>query len=671
MREIIFTDRQSEIENLIVDLVGNDSATYENAFTSLCKFFLDEDILFIHNRLAKDWDSKRIYWLVRYLVQIERPFGFEKLVQLAWNESEAVREEACSGLNKISRNERVDLMIQLLELPFPKQLAYIVSELGELREPRSVYPLINAFESSKNDDVRIEIAVALRRIRDTRAIKYLEKWLPKVQEEVRREVLVSLGTLAAANYSRFLKEYLFSEDEQVREIAYRTIVRLKGGKWEKMVVSALEKEKEARLRMVLLSSIRTITQKILFDEIFHFALSDASTKVCMLAESLLRRVSSKKLAEWLVEKIKQGRVDEQELALRLITAFSKYANSFEVVHRAFKSTQEARIQICCLEQMGTIQQKESYDFLLGAYQRYPQYRYSTVLSLLMHVKPYQWKTIEAIFDLSQGTDTITVQLVLHYICRLPKHVAISAVMDEKINEALSHQNAHLRLLAARALTRSFSANMHEQLVAMAGTDRSKAVRSAAMKSLREICFNHSEELDSMVKMCLSNQWLLRVARQLFKTMSVESEGMMNVLKAIVEYIQEGEAKSEKLHRFRTRRGLALLRPLVVRHRAYYLEALQSHIWSEPQRKILMQLLNATDIASMSGIDVSFMTRQYGQMTSETKEEYLKFFLKLRSRHQVIESLVFKELESEADVRVSKLARAVVGKWLDQQIASTV
>jgi len=82
---------EDKIQSLLPSLFSRVESKREEAFRALCLYLEDRDIDYTYDALMRRGDALGMHWLIRYLVEIERPRGFEKILLLAENENEAVR----------------------------------------------------------------------------------------------------------------------------------------------------------------------------------------------------------------------------------------------------------------------------------------------------------------------------------------------------------------------------------------------------------------------------------------------------------------------------------------------------------------------------------------------------------------------------------------------------
>ena len=126
------TVREKNIQSLLLMVLDPKGANVEAAFESLCLYFRDGDIDFIYKALTERGDNQSAYWLVNYLVAVERPYGFNKLFSLAADRKEFIRQHASAGISRIDPSYRIELLEKMLDFVWEKQVSFAAHQSNTL-----------------------------------------------------------------------------------------------------------------------------------------------------------------------------------------------------------------------------------------------------------------------------------------------------------------------------------------------------------------------------------------------------------------------------------------------------------------------------------------------------------------------------------------------------------
>lgn len=642
--------RQAEIQKLIQQLFSGEEAVYEAAFESLCLYFTDEDIESIGAVLVGRGDTQSLYWWVHYLVWIERPLGFEKLFTLLKSDNPQFRAEACSGILRISANSRIDLLVKMLSLPWKKEVQFAAHYLGETCQPRAFSPLLEALEREQDPKTQVELLKALGKLRDARSLKTLEKWAEHPAEKVQEEALFALSRFAAKMSPKFLARYLASGKPRMKEVAYLAMLRQPGRRWQKLAARHLREEREEEMQASVLSFVRTITERALFDVIFDLALHSSSARIRMMARSALKRGKSSDAFRWLLSEERRVGLEAQEMTLRLLSGFTEERKVPGVLAQDYRKSRRPRIKLAALEGIGRFRRSGLEAFLMSVIKKADLYSLIAASALSRQTAPGDWRQVQEMLNLDPVQYSSVIQTFLNFILRLPQKAVWPPEVEAALEKHLGNSKRQIRYLAARCFARSSRPDKTKILLEVASQDPDAGVRQAALKSLMELMKSDASVIDQMIRLDRGERPLFRVFHHLFSTVLWEAgnfqlilERLMQAVRGLYERYQENKARQSQL--------LALLRCLVNNHRPYFLAEIHRTRWDDFELSILLHVLNSKGLLRLTEKDGGMLDERYETASAETKKEILKYFALLPFQSPRVERLLFKALKEEGEPEV--------------------
>ncbi|HNV86971.1 MAG TPA: HEAT repeat domain-containing protein [Candidatus Omnitrophota bacterium] len=662
--------KENQIAELIARLFNREEAVYQEAFQSLCLYFSDEDILFIYERLKERGDNWSFHWLVKYLVSVERPAGFEKLYALLAEGNEWIREQVCSRLSEISLDPRADLLLKMLDLPWEKEVRFAVGYLGKLRQSRTVVPLLELLEKEKDKETQIMILKALGRIRDPRAFTHLEQWANRDDRDIQEEALASLSWFALALHTRYLKRYLASPYLRIRQIAYQAALRQKTRYWETYITKGLEEEKDEKTVIMILSSVRGILTEPLFRAVFRKAFSDPSPKIRMMAQSTIRRIKSGRILKWLMRNEKGESLAAAGLRLRLLASYGAAGKIFEILTKRYLRGSKNCLRLIALENLAGSADARAVPFLCKLILGRNEFSYAAVNTLAPGLKERHWLAVEGILSETGGEPfTAIIQALLATILRLPARQPLPRPVEKTVERLMKAGSRHVRYLAVRCFSRIAKDGKTARLLEMAGRESDFSIRLAALKGLREI-FKHSPELlGDIIPEAAGDETLSAIAEVFFKNVRMSGEHFVRTAKTLIYAILEArsEAGGEKF--LRVKHLETFLKQSAAGHRDFFLKMVNQGVSGREEKDVLARMLPSIAIRSFSELSPRFLDSVFESGTAEAKIAILDFLKNLPlDERKPAEEVLFGSFLRERDKKVRSKMNEVISFWTEPAFA---
>lgn len=659
--------RKAQILHWIRCLFSGSNEEREAAFESLCTFFQDRDIEDIHEELAKRRDTQGIWWLVRYLVEVECKRGFEKLFDLALSENDAIREEACLGIQKISPDAQADLCLRMLDFPYDDVTRFAIRTVGRLRRPKAVIPLLmkmkQVTQRKQDEKILMEIIKALGLLRDPRSLRPLEMLAEQSEGDVREEVLASLGRFASTLHPRFLRSCLASENARVREITFLTLLRLRRRRWEGAIAEALLRERDERLKVLILSAIQELRSRRFFSVVFSLASEDASPRVRMMASSALKRLQSRRMLRWLLDEGRRKSSTVEEIVLRILAAHAKEPAVFEVFRDRYLHAATDRVRLLALESMGALEDRRAVPFLLSVVRENCPFSHAAAVALTHRLDDRDWDIVEEMLSLPEESHALRIQVFSKFVIRLPGRAEIPDSVKKKIDLLVLSMHAPIRHLAVRCLGKVGGRAVLKRLFVMTGTDPDRGVREAAFQETVRILHEEPLLVLDLLTADFSIEELYPVQKRLVDSMRVhDTETFKALLKELVRIVAGARSGDLPFKAYAENCFMSYLTSHVLKAQAAFLDLLRGEVWTDGERGVLMEVLNTTDLYDLKAQSFDFMAEQYRTASEKTRMQFLNFFAKLPSPGQPVEKAVFESMAVEENTALRDRMGLVVSKW---------
>ena len=661
--------REEKIRDLLVKLVSANELVNQEAFDSLCLYFFDRDIDIIHESLAYKADTQSIYWLIKYLVSVERPYGFEKILLLLDNENEAIREEAVLAVSKIDVDSRIELLIRILFLKWEEVVCSAATALGELAVTKATLPLLEVLEKSTGKEkISIAIVRALGKIRDMRSFVVLERMVKESSGKLQEEILFALSKYTRKVSFKYLKKCLQSQDPEIKKIAYLAVIKFKPKGWENIISNGLLDEADQELKIRILSSLDVIGSISLFRVIFNLA---CGTKVSIqrtMAESVIRRLKSRRVFRWLLHRQKKIPPQEKENFLTFISDYQNERVVFDILKRQYLNSKENKFKLLGIACMAKINDERAHHFLKDIVRSKGPFSYSASLSLRGYINSARRELLNEMLLLDPQAYTLEIQVFLNFILSLPEENSLLPELDACVEKLLGSGIRQLRLLAVRCLERSGRKTSFLKLLEIMTVEHDPLIKSSGLKSLRFVLNKSPENLEIILGRFFQEPRLFSTIYMIFESVSVSRDSFDKLLENLFEYFRKNKAVVES-SRLDFAHLILLLKALSMKHKAFFVEHLREVKLNDDERWMMMKVINLTDIHEASGLGLDFMAEQCKAGSKNTRAQYLSFFQKLPIPSMAIMLEVFSEFGAEENFLGREKAEQAISSWLAKSVVS--
>ncbi len=656
--------RKKNIEKLIVALHQTHAGKSEAALKKLSFYFSDEDVSFVYEKLTEQKDAQGIYWLIKYLVQVERPCGFEKLLLLTQSDSALTRQEACDGISRIPNNYKTDILIRMLESGWVKEVCFAVDALGRLRKAKSLEPLLRLLEKNEDHEViAVSVLKALGKMADKRSLPLLEYLSDEKSGDIQQEAISALSRFAQILPAKYLSRWLEFDSIKIKELMYLAMLRKTDKKTEMYIARGILNENNEGLKASILTSIRSITTKKFYDVVLRLAFYDASRKIRVLAQTVIKKAKRREHLKWLMHNRAKCPLELRADFYRLLVEFSHEKKVFNFYKRSFSKDKEKKLKLVAIECMGRLRNKRVMPFLLKLLKNNEEFYYAASISLSYQITPKHWKIVGESLSLDQKKRSLTIQVFLKFIDRLPKNYLLPDFIERIIENLINSESEHIRCLATRCLVKTTKADKLYLLLNLSRNDSSRNIRKSALSGLIEYLTDRPQDLMFLLSMGSNQPEFMPIVRYIFMNVSANESNFQQILKVLLILIKKENVKSNSDEDGYNARFMVVLRYHVLNQKSLFLYYLMASKWDDYELKVMMKVLNKTKMHELEGINVDFMAQLYESATIQTKKEFLLFFEKLFARSKTIEDIVFHSVAKEEDSQLQRQLNTTVKEWL--------
>lgn len=648
-----------EFTTLLNKLTNEDNALTSKHFDALCLYDRPDQIDLVYEFYVSRGDLQSIHIILSYLVKIRTKYSYSKLVMLTDHENAVIREEAIESVKSIVPDERNPLLIRMIQSSHSEVSLFAVHHLGLQRCRTAVMPILEWLNKCEKKQERIAGLAALSAIGDDRCVPGIEKMFNSFErdKEVLEQALTTLGMYSAAVNRHFLKKCIHSGNKIIREATHLAILKLSHKKWETLTARGLHKEDDSKIKMNILSSVRTVETQRLFSTILKSGISDTHEGVRMMAQTVFKRIRSEKILLWLLANERKYSGKKREQILRLLVMYPDDPRVVKVYKKNSLQEKDLHLKLVAIEYMGYTGAKESMPFLKSLSLSGQKYAFVASVSLSHLLQKNDQELLLEMLSVSSKVNSPIVQMYLRLILRLKNADMINENVKSKILELTGSSEHNIRYLALRCLSRWDSRQNMEMMLRFAVSDPFRMVRHAAKISAAEMVSVSIDRIEDFAGLINGDSQLCRIAYQIVKRIDWHRVFYREILQSLTRSLTECRTEGISL------RIQVIIRMLIRDRRALFLDAFSNLEWSADEMKSLIRIAGKTPIQTWYGLKPETLIGIYSRSDSDLRSELLGLFGKLQISENKLKNLVFSEIENTADPAVADQARKTVLKWV--------
>lgn len=647
-------------EDLLNKLTTEDNAIKSDSFALFSSFDRSEEVQKAYDFFTNRGDLQSIHTLLAYLLHVRSRQSFLRLVELTENENAVIREEAIEAIKEIPPDESTALLIKIMHSKYSEVRLFAVRQVGILRSRGSVMPLIDWLKEHEEKEDLVAGLIALGSIGDDRCVPSIEKMFPLFQKdkETLEQALLTLGIYSAFVSKRFLKKCVNSENKMIREATHLAILKLLEKKWESFTSKGLKAESDPKIKMNILSSIRTVQTERLFEAILILITRDSNEGVRMMAQTVLKRIRSEKILKWLLRCELKSKGKSKEQILRLLVMYPNDPQVVKVYKKNSLQEKNLHLKLVAIEYMGYTGSKETIPFLKSLILSGEKYAYVASISLSHLLRKSDQSTFLEMISIDSKIGSPVVQMYLRLILRLKNADVINEEIRVKIIHLTESSEHNIRYLALRCLSRWDCSENLEMMTRFAVNDPVPMVRFAAKISIAEMLSSSIDRVEDFALLITPDVRLCQTAYEVIKRVNWHRVFYREILKAMIRSILRTD------HQGVSARISAIVRILIRDKRALFLDAFCNLDWDSEEFLLLIRIATKTPIQTWYGLKSRELITIYQKSNVNIKLELLKLFSKLEIKDKEIKDLVFSEIGKEELENIPEAAKETVLTWVE-------
>jgi len=656
-------NRQKKIQALANRLLDTWEPQREDVFQQLAGLVQDDEVDCVLDCLLSAADLPAVSWLVRYLNTVGTTHAIKKILVLLDNYNPNVRLQACEGVEGIPGDRQTFILTKMFELRNRDVVLFAVRQVGYLGRAAAADALARLLRRQSDEEIVAAILQVLGRLRDSRTLPVLERYTAHHSALVQEAALAAIAKFSVKVNSRFLRKCLASADPRFRGMAYSVILRLKSSRWEKAFALAFAREPDEKLKMQVLAAIRSFQRRESLRVLLQNAGPASPPAIRMMAKSVLLRVRAKTICDLLFAELARNDPRQKELILRVLAVYAAEPPVAAKLIEYFATEENDRIRLIIVASLGFAPLGQARDFLLQLVRDNGRFAYPAATALAEKITRQDWPIIEEVLGLEEQRYSAPIQVFLNFLAGVPEGTVYPPAVVAAVKRLARSPIEMIRLLGIRCFARIDSPQCLPNLLVMLTNETQNISRQVVLKEVIRLVNQDPALLTAVINTCMGLRKLLPLITVIFSLAEVKDPGKLKHVTAhILGLIITNKDRDPATILLENERLLLLLHNLAMRERSGFFALLREASWDDEQRRILLQVVNATDLYRFEALDEDFMAGQYAQASAATKREFLKFFRKLKRVPPALEQAVFKDLTQSTDGELISELHGVFGAW---------
>ncbi|MBF0252630.1 MAG: HEAT repeat domain-containing protein [Candidatus Omnitrophica bacterium] len=660
--------RINEIKKITDSLFLHEKNEREKNLKKLSAYFSEQDVDVVYQELYPGESTQKIFMLVRYIVNIENPHGFKKIIELTLSPKEATRDIACAGIKDINNEYKIDILIMMLSSKFSDVVLFAVRQLGRVKQSRVVIPVAELLEKWVSDeDIKLSVVYALGKLKDKRALPFLSKLVAKEKGELKEKVLDVMSTFTYGLSHSNIKSILNTANPEIRQMLYHTLIKSKKRGWQKYINKMLRSKELDSIKGSILSFLDNIDNKELFYAVMQLALQDKSEWIKIVAQSSVKRNRSAKSMAWLIDYEKNCDNTKRVLIIKILVGYKKNEKIMNLLIKRFNDSDDPKMKLTAIEGLGRYSQTRSIDLLKKVIRGGEIYCLAAAISLTHLIKADNISELYDILMLEPSEQSIPMQVMLNFLMNVPYGYEIPESIKDRVFELAGSSDDHVRYMAVRCLARVDLIERIIKLIDTSKRDENAHIRGAAIKSLIQILQKNPDEQIAVLESSIGGTFLYHTVHKVLKYMVAKPEYFKSTIDKILDYICENKFNVYEMLSISKLRFFVLLRHQAEGNKFLYMNFLRNEQDRDMRVWVLLRVLNSSSMVSMSGLDIDFLADIYPDCSKAAKIEILKFIEKTFSVSEKANKMIFQQYAKENDKELKEIVKNIIKSKLQKAV----
>ena len=425
--------------------------------------------------------------LCRFLQNMPPTLSLPHLKELLKSPNKSTRASALNVLSLIHINQRLEVMIELLEYSNPDVILFSLEEFSKYKKTLAISSIAKLLDSDNWQIVEAAFS-ALENINAPRSIRLLIPFLDVQDPQRQVAALNTLGKMSVFKQWKLFLPALRSKDSRVKKAAVLNLARKGGKKSYPYLVPLLETEEDVEILKLVSSQLsQGPTPRV--------------TKALIKTAALHPKPQVRRAAGWIIEEVEEKLL--QECMVSLLPKSSEKMTSYilsKMGHRqlpncgkiiayyVIKKNTSIQVRVAALEGLGFLGKKEFLPVVvpymnskvdLEAY-------VATVSAAQLTHKFKECPELVKLLQTRNKDNVVQRQVVLQYMLN-----SITWGFDDEelfgiLKDNLTDENVNIRYFSVILLANCQRKEIVPDLVSLALNDPESTVRKVAQNTLKEI-----------------------------------------------------------------------------------------------------------------------------------------------------------------------------------------
>ncbi len=654
-----------ELEKLCRQLLVAHGPQRENLLHKISQYTTDAEVDCVHHWMTTRRDLAAIGLLLDYLVSIETRAAWNHILKLAGDENPEVRFEACATVGRVVPSAQGELWLRLLESPYRDCQKEAVCGVARLKVSRAFLALKTLLLRQPEEEVQLEVLKAFWALRDVRSITTLIDLARRTRGPVQEEALVLLGRFSSRLKVNPLAKLLDTEDDSTRNMTYQVLLRLRAKSADKFIAAGLVKETSRKIKINILTALRSVRTRQIFDAVIHLATEDPSSTVRMMALSVLERVRSAALCGWIFSSEKKSGPKMEPIFLRLLGGYVERPSVCRFLKSVYLRSMHPELRLAAIEALGRPQTPQVKSFLTAMIRQRPQEGLTLATILTPILDSGDFKRVTDLLSLDPAVYSTSLAVLLAWLSNAIVRTESAALPEKRLRELAGDADPLVSYFALQCLAISARKPTILLLIFRLWRTRSRACRFAAEKAIERFIRNRPSRFADLVRIGFKRRDCFGLLVRFSKALEMDTAEEERALRAVLAQAEKQGVLEASIKASWTRARLLLLvkyRIEFAKSRFFYL--LEQASFQDKETAFLLCALNHTNLYRLQGLATDFLTTVLYEKSSDTvKREILKFLSRLAAPSARVQNLLFRELASPTTGPLRAFAESVMREKL--------
>lgn len=333
-----------------------------------------------------------IRWLFEYLIRVNNKISHDIFKSFFEYDDLDILEKTHLYFDRLIESRREDIILFLLNSSNEKNILFAIEKSKNINLSKLLNEFLDTIEKAKNlnnEKILIGILEIIENFNNKRISKFLadlvliynDNFDSSVKTIIREKVLHQYSKYPE-NSLKYISKFIESKDKDIKVLGYTVILLLRGKILEKYILNILKNEKDIDLLCFIISKIKYIDTKKIFDEIWDILIKTENEILENSIVKFLNKTKNNKIFEWIIS------LNCEPLKIRKKIIFwkilSNYKNKYvaQLLKNIFIESNDWYVKVKILEFMLNENIVFLKDFFINIFEQNNELSYIATIALL-------------------------------------------------------------------------------------------------------------------------------------------------------------------------------------------------------------------------------------------------------------------------------------------------